>query len=195
MVVYTLEQRWEVGLRSTNRRCIPPQEYDCIYACIPFAKWACDRLTEELDFAKKKNHLFRWSSFWSWRVCKQSKLSHLGHRKPACIHWKAEASKTSQCLVRIFSQKHNWTIFLRKWARGEPLQAIVIGPCWTNFCLQKLKRMILATFGFNRTALRATAEATLDVLCAVSKDASISRRADVVWPPRSCSLTPLAYYL
>ena len=31
----------------------------------------------------------------------------------------------------------------------------VIGPCWTNFCSQKLKR-ILATFGFNRTALRAT---------------------------------------
>ena len=31
-----------------------------------------------------------------------------------------------------------------------------------------------------------TAEATLDVL---------RRRADVVWPPRSCDLTPLDYYL
>ena len=38
-------------------------------------------------------------------------------------------------------------------------------------------------------------EATLDVLCAVFEDRIISRRADVVWPPRSCDLTPLDYYL
>ena len=36
-----------------------------------FAKCACDRLTEDADFGKK-NHLFRWSSFWSWRLCKQA---------------------------------------------------------------------------------------------------------------------------
>ena len=40
-----------------------------------------------------------------------------------------------------------------------------------------------------------TAEATLDVLCPVFKDRIISRRADVVWPPWSCDLTPLDYYL
>ena len=39
------------------------------------------------------------------------------------------------------------------------------------------------------------AEATLDVLCPVFKDRIISRRADVVWPPRSYDLTPLDYYL
>ena len=73
MVAYTLEQRLEVDLRSTYRRC---------------RFW-------------QKNPLFRWSSFWSWRVCKQSKLSHLGQRKPACIHGKADTIKTSHCLVRI----------------------------------------------------------------------------------------------
>ena len=77
------------------------------------AKWACDRLIEDGDF----DHLFRWSPVWSWRVCKQATLSHLGHRKPACIHWKANALKTSHCLVRILVQRHNWAIFLRKWAR------------------------------------------------------------------------------
>ena len=41
----------------------------------------------------------------------------LGHRKPVGIHWKADALKTSHCLVRILVQKHNWAIFLRKWAR------------------------------------------------------------------------------
>ena len=40
-----------------------------------------------------------------------------------------------------------------------------------------------------------TAEATLDVLRSVFEDRIISRRADVVWPPRSCDLTPLDYYL
>ena len=67
--------------------------------------------------AKKIYHLFRWSSLWSWRVCKQAKLSHLGHRKPARVHWKADAAKTSHCLVWTLVQRHNWTIFLRKWAR------------------------------------------------------------------------------
>ena len=40
-----------------------------------------------------------------------------------------------------------------------------------------------------------TAEDTLDVLCPVFKDRISSRRADVVWPPRSCVLTLLHYYL
>ena len=40
-----------------------------------------------------------------------------------------------------------------------------------------------------------TAEATLDVLSPVFEDRIISRRADVVWPYRSCDLTPLDYYL
>ena len=40
-----------------------------------------------------------------------------------------------------------------------------------------------------------TAEAALDVLRPVFGDCIISRRANVVWPPRSCDLTPLDYYL
>ena len=90
MVVYTLEQR--------------------------FTKWACDRLTEDADFGKK-NHLFRWSSFWSWLVSKQTKLSHLRYRKSVRIHWKANAPKTSHCFVRILVPRHDWSIFLRKWAK------------------------------------------------------------------------------
>ena len=40
-----------------------------------------------------------------------------------------------------------------------------------------------------------TAEAILDVLLTVFEDRIISRRANVVWPPRSCDLTSLNYYL
>ena len=121
---------------------------------------------------------------------KQVKLSH---RKPACIHWKADAPKTSHCLVRILILRHNWVFFFVV-SKERLLQsmALVIGPCWTNFWSQKFKRRILATFGFNRTALRAT---PLDILRPVFEDHIISRRADVVWPPRSCNLTTLDYYL
>ena len=40
-----------------------------------------------------------------------------------------------------------------------------------------------------------TAEATLDVWRPVFEDRVISHRADVVWPPRNCDLTPLDYCL
>ena len=40
-----------------------------------------------------------------------------------------------------------------------------------------------------------TVEATLDVLRPDFEDRIISRRADVVWPPRNCDLTPLDCYL
>ena len=40
-----------------------------------------------------------------------------------------------------------------------------------------------------------TAEATLDVLRSVFEDRIISRKADVVWSPRSCDFTTLHYYL
>ena len=39
------------------------------------------------------------------------------------------------------------------------------------------------------------AETTVDVLCPIFEDCIIIRRADAVWPPRSCGLTPLEYYL
>ena len=48
----------------------------------------------------------------------------------------------------------------------------------------------MAIFSFNHTA-----EATLDVLRPVFEIRIISRRADVVWPPRSCDLTLLDNYL
>ena len=40
-----------------------------------------------------------------------------------------------------------------------------------------------------------TDEYTLDVLRPIFEDCIISCRADVIWSPRSCDLTPLDYYL
>ena len=40
-----------------------------------------------------------------------------------------------------------------------------------------------------------TAEAICDIMRPIFEDHIISRRADVVWTPRSCNSTPLEYYL
>ena len=129
-----------------------------------FAKWTCDRFTEDADFGKK-NHLFRWSSFWFWCVCKQAKLSHLGHRKPARIHWKADTPKTSHCLVRILVQRHNRDIFLRKWARRRRYsQRRWLSGHVELIFVHKNRR---GGFDFNKTALRATLPKLHSMSCAL----------------------------
>ena len=132
MFVYTLEERWEVSLR---------------------------RLTEDDDF--DKNHLFRWNSFWSWRVCKQVKLSHLRHRKPARIHWKADAPNSG---CGFWPKGIIGSFFFE----NMQVEAVTVnGDRYrsTNFCSQKLKRRILITFGFNRTALLATQPKLHSMFC------------------------------
>ena len=53
----------------------------------------------------------------------------------------------------------------------------------------------MATFVSTGRPTCHTAEATLNVSCPVFEVRIISRRTDGVWPPRSCDLTPLDYYL
>ena len=59
--------------------------------------------------------------------------------------------------------------FSSKMSEERSLQSmeIVIGPSWMTFCSQKLKSRILATFGFNRTALRATQLKLHSIFCAL----------------------------
>ena len=65
-----------------------------------------------------------------------------------------------------------------------------------NFLLTKIEEEDIGNIWFQQDGVTChTAEATLDVLRSVFEDCIISRRADVVWPPRSCDLTPLGYYL
>ena len=110
--------------------------------------------------------------------------------------------------------------FSTKISRERPLQsmAIVIGLCRTNFCTQKLKRRILATFGFNRAASHVTQpklHSRSRHLCikltyttyVVWETRSIILPEGLEWPImyvmyyqpqswcRSCNLTPLNYYL
>ena len=69
--------------------------------------------------------------------------------------------------------------------------------CMLNeFLFTKIEEKDIGNICFQQNGASChTDEATLDVLRFVFEDRSISRRADVVWPPRSCDLTPLDYYL
>ena len=65
-----------------------------------------------------------------------------------------------------------------------------------EFLLTKIEEEDIGNFWFqNDGATCHTAEDTLDVLRPVFEVCIVSRRADVVWPLRSCNLTPLYYYL
>ena len=65
-----------------------------------------------------------------------------------------------------------------------------------EFLLTKIEEEDIGNIWFQQDgATFYTAEATLYVLRPIFEDRNISRRADVVWPPRSCDLKPLDYYL
>ena len=65
-----------------------------------------------------------------------------------------------------------------------------------EFLFTKIKEEDIGSTWFQQDGATChTVEATLDVLRPVFEDRIISRRTDVVWPPRSCDLTPLDYYL
>ncbi|GFU38303.1 uncharacterized protein TNCV_2432991 [Trichonephila clavipes] len=55
--------------------------------------------------------------------------------------------------------------------------------------------MMSRSCGSNKTAQHVTARATIDLLKDTFGDRLISRFGPVNWPPRSCDLTPLDYFL
>ena len=65
-----------------------------------------------------------------------------------------------------------------------------------EFLFTKIEEQDIGNIWFQQDGATChTAKATLDVLRPVFEDRIISRRADVLWPPQSCDLTPLDYYL
>ena len=76
-------------------------------------------------------------------------------------------------------------------SKERPLQSMA-----NKFLFTEIEEEDIGNIWFQQDGVKChTAEATLDVLRPVFEDHIISRRADVVWSPRSCDLTPLDYYL
>ena len=72
----------------------------------------------------------------------------------------------SHCLLRILVHRHNWAIFFEN-EQGEAVRVNGdrYGVMLNEFLFTKLKRRILATFGFNRTAIRPTQPKEHSMFC------------------------------
>ena len=98
------------------------------------------------------------------------------------------APKTSHCCCGFWSRDIIGSFFFEN-KKGEPVT--VNGDRYrierlNEFLFTKIEQEDIGNIWFQQDgAMCHTAEATLDVLRSVFEDRIISRRADVVWPPRS----------
>ncbi|GFX30198.1 uncharacterized protein TNCV_1963051 [Trichonephila clavipes] len=80
---------------------------------------------------------------------------------------------------------HNVTV------NGDRYRAMI-----TNFFIPELNNHDVQELGFQQNGATChTARATIDLLKVTFGDRLISRFGPVNWPPRSCDLTPLDYFL
>ena len=146
---------------------------------------------------KKKNHLFRWSSFWSWRICKQENCSIWFTENPHAYIEKPTHPKWVSVWCGFWSRGIIGPFFLEN-QQGEAvtINAVRYRAMLNEVLFTKIEEEDIGNICFQQDGATChTAEAAFDVLRPVFEDCIISRIADVVWPSRSCNLTPLNYYL
>ena len=167
------------------------------YGCFRFAKWTCDRLTEDADFGKKKiifsdqDH-FDLGGYINNQNCRtwSTEIPHGYIEKPT------HPKRITVC-CGFWSRGKIGPFFFEN---GQGETVTVNGDCYraklNEFFFTKIEEEDIGNIWFEQDGATChTAEATVVVLCPVFEDRISSRRADVVWPPRSCDLTPLDYYL
>ncbi|GFU99186.1 uncharacterized protein TNCV_1229001 [Trichonephila clavipes] len=94
-------------------------------------------------------------------------------------------NKTAAFRVKLIHKCHNVTV------NGDRYRAII-----TNFFIPELNNHDVQELWFQQDgATRHTARATIDLLKDTFGDRLISRFGPVNWPPRSCDLTLLDYFL
>ena len=123
--------------------------------------------------------------------------------KQNCHIWGTE---TPHAYIEKPTHPKRLTVCYGFWSRGiigqfffenEQGEAVTVnGDCYramlNEFLFTKIEEVDMG----NRTTLHATQPKLHSMfLCLVFEDRIISRRVDIVWPPRSCDLTLLDYYL
>ena len=117
---------------------------------------------------------------WIWRT-------HVWLAKNKCT--------TCHCLARILGRRHHRIIFFweRGWSRSNWCSI-----SWqdTQFFLPKLDDIDVADMWFQQDdATCHTANETIQLPHETFPGRVLSRFADQNWPPRSCDLTPLDFFL
>ncbi|GFT01936.1 transposase [Trichonephila clavipes] len=94
-------------------------------------------------------------------------------------------SPNNPFIKSVFFPGHNVTV------NGDRYRALI-----TNFFIPELNNHDVQELWFQQDGTTChTARATIDILKDTFGDRLISRFAPVNWPPRSCDLTPLDYFL
>ena len=147
-----------------------------------FAKWACDRLTEDADFGEK----FVFSD--------EAHYDHGGYvNKQNCCIWGTE---NPHAYIEKLTHPKQVTVWCEFWSRGinepfffenEQREAFAgnddrYRAMLNESLFRKIEEEDISNIWFQQDgATYHTAEATLHVLCPVFGDRIINRRADVVW--------------
>ena len=138
-----------------------------------------------------------WRSFWSWRGYVNIKNSRI---------WGTE---NPHAYIEKPTHPKRVTVWCGFWSRGiigpfffenEHGEAVIVNgdhyrTMLNEFLFTKIEEKDIGNVWIQQDGTKChTAADTNDILRPVFKGRIISRRADVVWPPRSCDLTPLDYY-
>ena len=149
-----------------------------------FAKWACDRLTEDADFGKKKKIIFSDQAHFDLGGYVNKQNSYI---------WGTE---NPQPFIEKPTRPNRGTVWCGFWSRGiigpllfenEQGEAVTVNgdryrAMLIEFLFTKIEEEDIGNIWFQQDGATChTAEATLDVSRPV-EDYIISRRADVVWP-------------
>ena len=121
----------------------------------------------------------------------------MGRRQPTRGSPGGNASTKSYCLVRILGRRRHWSVLFWKWRWwGHHHQRRALQNDANRFFWPKLNDMEVDDMWFQQDGATChTADATMDILHERFEGMVISRRGDVNWPPRSCDLTPLDFFL
>ena len=163
---------------------------------LKFANWAVGRLAEDGEFYRKI-------------IFSDEAHFHLGGyvNKHNCQIWGTE---NPHVIVEKPMHPSRVTVWCAFWSNG------IIGPFFfenedgdtvtvngeryramlTDCFFEEIKAEDLDDIWFQQDGATChTANATIDLLRPIFGNRIISRNGDVTWPPRSCDLTPLDYYV
>ena len=172
---------------------LPSNEYGCVYAWTTLGNIATDWLTEDADFGKKiifwdEAH-FDLGGYVNKQICRPE-------NPHAYIEKRTHSKRVTVC-CEFWSRDTIGPFFFEN-EQGETVtvNGNRYGPMLNEFLFTKIEEEDIGNIWFQQDGARChTAEATLDVLRPIFEYPIISRRANVVWPYRSCDLIPLDYYL